>query len=79
MYTKTFDLIPGDRVRITMSREDPFTAGWAEGVILTAHFWGPEDGWFIEFTKDKIDPRSNWELGYGYWKQGVDGGKVEKL
>jgi len=79
MYTKTFDLIPGDRIRITIPGQDPWTKGWGEGIVITANFWDSETGWYITLNKDKVDPNSNWELGYGYWKQGVDGGKVEKI
>ena len=78
MYKKVFDLAPGDRVKIMIPGRDPFTRGWGEGIVITAKFWGPEDGWYIEYNKDEVDPESNWELGYGYWKQGVDGGFVAK-
>lgn len=69
------DIQKGDRVRITMPAQGPFPAGWAEGAVLTAR--KDPEGWFIELSKDKVSP--GWELGYGYWKQGNDGGTVEKL
>lgn len=76
-FIKEFELSPGDRVKITMPAQDPFPAGWAEGEVIKANFYGERDGWFIEFTKDKVSP--GWQTGYGYWKQGIDKGTVEKL
>lgn len=72
------DIKKGDRVRITMPAQEPFPAGWSEGTVLKADNWGEgRGGWYIEMTKDKVSP--GWDLGYGYWKQEVDGGTVEKL
>ena len=76
-FTKDFDLVPGDRLRITMPAQEPFPAGWAEGIVLDAHFYGETDGWYIEFEKDNVS--LGWQTGYGYWKQGIDGGTVEKM
>ena len=66
----------GDRIRITVPGLAPFPAGWMEGEVLDAHYWGPKDGWYIEFVKDKVSS-SDIELGYGYWQQGVEGGTVQ--
>jgi len=72
------DIKKGDRVRITMPAQEPFPAGWSEGTVLSATNQGEgRGGWYIEMTKDKASP--GWDLGYGYWKQEVDGGTVEKL
>ena len=76
-FIKEFELVPGDRVRLTMPASEPFPAGWAEGKVLTAKHYGERDGWYIELEKDKVSP--GWQKGYGYWKQGVDRGTVEKL
>jgi len=77
VFIKEFELVPGDRVRLTMPASEPFPAGCAEGVVLTAKHYGERDGWYIELNKDKVSP--GWQSGYGYWKQGTDGGSVEKL
>ena len=76
-YTKDFDLYHDDRVRITMPAQEPFPAGWAEGKVINANFYGEEEGWYIEFYKERTS--TGWDTGYGYWKQGVDLGTVEKL
>lgn len=76
----------GDRVRITIPGGhgifQSFGAGWGEGIVLTAanNQWDPEKepNWYIELEKDKVEGR-NWTTGYGYWKQGQDGGTVEIL
>jgi hypothetical protein len=81
------DIRKGDRVRITIPKAghgifDSFGAGWGEGVVLSAHNaqWDTNKppNWYIELEKDKVEGR-NWTTGYGYWKQGQDGGTVEKL
>jgi len=76
-FIKEFELVPGDRVRLTMPASEPFPAGWAEGIVLTAKHYGEGDGWYIELEKDKVSP--GWQKGYGYWKQGIDGGTVVKV
>jgi hypothetical protein len=59
------EIKPGDRVTIRGARGcDPEVSG----VVRTAVNWGRSDGWYIELTKDFG--------GYGYWKQGSDGGVV---
>lgn len=37
------------------------------GKVLSADWWGYEDGWYIELQSKK---------GYHYWKQNYDGGKL---
>lgn len=64
-FEKKFDLKRGDKIVITMDGERFL------GKVLTAEHYGARDGWFIEIDKDRG--------GYGYWKQGSDGGTVEKL
>jgi len=41
------------------------------GKVLSANYWGDEDGWYIEFKRTTNG-------AYGYWKQGPDGGKLLK-
>jgi len=64
----------GSRVRITLPNGQ-----WGEGLVLTATNWNGgntrPDNWYIELEKDK----GNSGTGYGYWKQGPDGGTVELL
>jgi hypothetical protein len=60
---------PGDRVKIV--GQD----GWPvkTGAVLTSHNYGTLENpdWYIEMTDDRT--------GYVYWKQSIDGGKVERL
>lgn len=63
-YPKTFDISSGDRVSITLPNGQCYT-----GVVLTANHWDVHSGWYIELTHQN---------GYGYWKQGCDGGTVVK-
>jgi len=68
----------GDRVRIEMPAVGyGFGAGGAEGTVLSADHWG-KNGWYIELEKDKAWGRG-WQKGYGYWKQGEDGGTVTRM
>lgn len=39
-----------------------------EGTVISANYYGTTDGWFIELNTE--------EFGYGYWKQGSDGGEL---
>lgn len=41
------------------------------GTAVSASWYGPKDGWYIEFTR--LDNGR-----YGYWKQGIDGGELVK-
>lgn len=71
----------GDRVKVTMNGDGGwFGDGWAEGIVLWAQNYGvgDDENWYVEFVKDKVEGR-HWETGYGYWKQGVDGGKMEVI
>jgi len=74
MYSKDIYLEKGDKVRITIPSGD--WPGWAIGTVITAS-WYEDAGWLIEFDKTEVSP--GWQLGYGYYKQGDDGGTVEKL
>jgi hypothetical protein len=65
IHRKTFTLIPGDRIQITV-RGQVFT-----GTVVQADHWGGQDGWYIQFTHDDGRP--------GYWKQGIDGGTCKPL
>ncbi len=76
MYVKKFDINPGNKVRITAPAQEPFPAGWAEGVVISAVFYD-EEGWYIEMNKDRVS--SGWQTGYGYFKQREDGVTVELL
>lgn len=75
-YTKDFNIVPGDRVRITVGARDPWPAGSGEGIVASAVFYDT-DGWLIEWDKDTVS--EGWQTGYGYWKQGQDGGTVEMI
>ena len=74
-FPKTFDLQKGDKIRITVGHKV------FEGIVISAAHWGIRDGWYIEFTHttDRFLNRGNTVGAYGYWKQGCDGGTVEKL
>ena len=77
-FKKEFDLVPEDKIRITIpTASGSFPAGWSEGRVISANFYGERDGWYIESDKYKVSP--GWQTGYGYWKQGYDGGYVEKI
>lgn len=60
-------IVRGSRVRITVNGAS-YT-----GTVLSAINYGNADkpDWYIEFTED--------HNGYAYWKQGCDGGTVEKV
>ena len=73
----------GDRVRITIPPGAPacnytFGPGWCEGTVITADHWGGGSGWYVEIEKDAVGGRG-WRTGYGYWKQGEDGGDIELI
>jgi len=79
------NLKKGDRVCITIPRGAPacsgsFGPGWCVGTILTVanNQWDREKppNWYIEIEKDRVSGRG-WKTGYGYWKQGEDGGTVD--
>lgn len=77
-FTKTISIKPGDEVKISLP------AGYSvEGKVISAFHWGERDGWYIELNKYLNTERNrNLDLtqtSYGYWKQGRDGGTVEKL
>lgn len=77
-FKKEFELIPGDKIRITIpTASGSFPAGWGEGSVISAKFYGENEGWYIELDKHNVSP--GWQTGYGYWKQGDDGGYVEKI
>lgn len=76
MTYKEFEISPGDRIRVTMPAQEPFPAGWAEGKVISAHFY-VEEGWYIEMDKDNVSP--GWQTGYGYVKQREDSATIEKL
>jgi len=61
----------GDRVRITTSMYD--VVGTVVSATNYKKYWlaNAEDNWYIEFIAD--------EGGFGYWKQGNDGGTIEVL
>jgi hypothetical protein len=60
------DIQHGDRIKIT-----PYRGVAITGTVRTAVNYGGRDGWYIEMTRDGG--------GYLYWKQGPDGGTVEKV
>lgn len=63
MFTNEIgELKAGDRITVSIPG---FTA---TGTVLSASFYGPRDGWFIEMKSDGGR--------YHYWKQGSDGGSV---
>ncbi len=43
------------------------------GTVLTAQWYGERDGWYIEMD------HANVPGGYSYWKQGYDGGRINKV
>jgi len=70
----------GDRMRIEMSAINSFGAGGAEGIVLKADHWHGGAGWYVELEKDKDKVWGRgWQKGYGYWKQGSDGGTVTRM
>jgi len=61
------DLKPGDIIAI---KAKGITV---RGTILSACYYGPEDGWYIELINANVPG------GYSYWKQGLDGGKIVEV
>lgn len=78
MFVKTFDLKTDDKIRLTLP--DGYQVA---GKVISADHWGNRDGWYIEIRKDLLTEKnraSNFiQSDYGYWKEGCDGGRVEKL
>lgn len=76
----TYTYQPGDEVKITLKN-----GWWCIGKVITAANWGTneEPNWYIEIDKQTIrnpinnDARGKKGLGYGYWKQKIDGGFIE--
>ena len=64
-FPKEFELRSGDNIEIRSGGRSYF------GKVITAQWWDVHTGWYIEIAKD--------HGGYGYWKQGCDGGTVRKL
>ena len=56
--------VKGDRIRLLKPGLIIDT-----GTVLTAG-WFRNDGWYVEIQWDH-------NLGYGYWKQDMDGGEIE--
>jgi hypothetical protein len=55
---------PGDHITVA-------THGiTVQGTVISAHWFGAEDGWYIEMTAANVPG------GYSYWKQRWDGGDV---
>lgn len=56
---------------VVVNVDDEIVFKWqgieVKGKVLSADHYG-DDGWYIEFNKTTD--------GYGYWKQGPDGGKL---
>ncbi|MHC4302681.1 MAG: hypothetical protein ACYS7Y_35930 [Planctomycetota bacterium] len=65
------NIVPGDYVKITLPD------GWrCAGIVLSAHNCKDKSGvsnWYIE-----LDAIAGGITGYTYWKQGTDGGTIEK-
>ena len=79
LFERTAERIRRDQPKVEIHRGDlveieirtGYSAGTYRGTVLTANYWSDRDGWYIEFDR----PGS----GYGYWKQGPDGGVVKVL
>lgn len=56
------DVLPGDTVEVHACGIR------VTGTVLTASWYGPRDGWFIELRSTSGK--------YHYWKQGPDGGSL---
>ena len=66
------EITKGESVKITLKN-----GWWCSGTVLSASnqaFSGQPDNWYIE-----IDADNGNIAGYTYWKQGPDGGTVEKI
>ena len=73
---RELDLHPGDRIRVTSPEKEPFPVGWAEGTVISAHFYD-DGGWYVEMNKDNVS--YGWQTGYGYFKEIEDEVTIEKL
>lgn len=78
-YERTADRIRREQPKVEIGRGDfveikiptGHSAGVYQGTVLAANYWSDHDGWYIEFDRPNA--------GYGYWKQGPDGGTVTVL
>ena len=75
-YGRELNLQAGDRIRVSSPARDPFPVGWAEGTIISAHYYD-DGGWYVELEKDNVS--YGWQTGYGYFKEREDEITIEKL
>lgn len=57
-------ITPGDQITIAVQGTT------VQGRVISAHWFGPSDGWYIEMTTTTVPG------GYSYWKQRWDGGDI---